>query len=103
MEMSTQTTTTGTTVTVGSRSVKPTRPSLRTSRAIAGTVSNLFIDRDTEDDVGLFGAVDSSRISGVTLAGADVSGRDAVGSLLGDGVYGSIVDNHATRTSVWPG
>ena len=59
------------------------------------TVSNLFIDRDTEDGVGLFGAVDRSRISGVSLIGADVTGRDAVGSLLGDGVYGSVVDNHA--------
>ena len=59
------------------------------------TVSNLFIDRDTEDEVGLFGAIDRSRITGVTLVGADVSGRDAVGSLLGDGVYGSVVDNHA--------
>ena len=60
------------------------------------TISNLFIDREAEDAVGLFGAVDSNRISGVTLAGADVTGRDAVGSLLGDGVYGSVVDNHAT-------
>ena len=60
------------------------------------TVSNLFIDRDTEDEVGLFGAIDRSRISGVSLINADVTGRDAVGSLLGDGVYGSVVDNHAT-------
>ncbi len=60
------------------------------------TVSNLFIDRDTEDGVGLFGAVDWSRITGVTLAGVDVTGSDRVGSLLGDGVYGSVVDNHAT-------
>ena len=60
------------------------------------TVSNLFIDWDTEDGVGLFGAVDSSRISGVTLAGADVTGRNAVGSLLGDGVYATVIDNHAT-------
>ena len=60
------------------------------------TVSNLFIDRHNEDEVGLFGTVDSSRISGVTLAGADVSGRHAVGSLLGDGVYGTVIDNHAT-------
>ena len=60
------------------------------------TVSNLFIDRDTEDEVGLFGAIDRNRISGVTLAGADVTGRDAVGSLLGDGVYATVIDNHAT-------
>ena len=59
------------------------------------TVSNLFIDRDTEDGIGLFGAVDRSRIRGVNLAGVDVTGRDGVGSLLGDGVYGSVVDNHA--------
>ena len=60
------------------------------------TVSNLFIDRDTEDEVGLFGAIDRNRISGVTLAGADVTGRDAVGSLLGAGVYATVIDNHAT-------
>ena len=60
------------------------------------TVSNLFIDRDTEDEVGLFGAVGSSRISGVTIAGTDVTGRDAVGSLLGAGVYATVIDNHAT-------
>ena len=59
-------------------------------------VSNLFIDRDSEDEVGLFGAVDNSRISGVTLAGADVAGGDAVGSLLGAAVYGVVIDNHAT-------
>ena len=60
------------------------------------TVSNLFIDRDTEDEVGLFGAVDSSRISGVTLAGADVTGRHAVGSLRGSSIYGTVIDSHAT-------
>ena len=60
------------------------------------TLSNLFIDRDTEDEVGLFGAIDRSRIRGVNLIGADVTGRNSVGSLLGDGVYGSVVDNHVT-------
>ena len=60
------------------------------------TVSNLFIDRDTEDEVGLFGAIDRSRISGVSLIGAKVTGRNAVGSLLGDGVYPTVIDNHAT-------
>ena len=60
------------------------------------TVSNLFIDRDTENEVGLFGAVDNNRISGVSLAGADVTGRHAVGSLLGAAVYVATLDNHAT-------
>ena len=60
------------------------------------TVSNLFIDRDNEDEVGLFGTVDSSRISGVTLAGANVTGRHAVGSLRGNSIYGTVIDSHAT-------
>ena len=60
------------------------------------TVSNLFIDRDTEDGIGLFGAVERNRIRGVNLVGADVTGRDAVGSLLGGSVYGAVVDSHAT-------
>ena len=60
------------------------------------TVSNLFIDRDTEDEVGLFGTVNSSRISGVTLAGANVTGRHAVGSLRGNSIYGTVIDSHAT-------
>ena len=60
------------------------------------TVSNLFIDRDTEDEVGLFGTVDSSRISGVTLVGVDVTGRHAVGSLRGNSIYGTVIDSHAT-------
>ena len=60
------------------------------------TVSNLFIDRHNEDEVGLFGTVDSSRISGVNLAGADVTGRHAVGSLRGNSIYGTVIDSHAT-------
>ena len=60
------------------------------------TVSNLFIDRHNEDEVGLFGTVYSSRISGVNLAGADVTGRHAVGSLRGNSIYGTVIDSHAT-------
>ena len=50
------------------------------------TVSNLFINRDTEDGVGLFGEIGGSATSvirGVGLVGVDVTGRDGVGSLLG--------------------
>ena len=60
------------------------------------TVANLFIDRDTEDGVGLFGASNRSSMRDIGLVGVDVTGGDKVGSLLGDGVYGSVVDNHAT-------
>ena len=60
------------------------------------TVSNLFINRDTEDGVGLFGAIDDNVIRDVRLIGVHVTGRNAVGSLLGDGVYPTVIDNHAT-------
>ena len=63
------------------------------------TLSNLFIDRDTEDGVGLFGEIGgsvTSVIRGVGLVGVDVTGRDGVGSLLGHGVYATVIDSHAT-------
>lgn len=60
------------------------------------TLANLFIDRSTEDGVGLFGAVDQNSIRGIGLTGVDVTGGDAVGSVLGDGVYGAVADSHAT-------
>ncbi len=63
------------------------------------TVSNLFINRDTEDGVGLFGEIGGSATSvirGVGLVGVDVTGRDGVGSLLGHGVYATVIDSHAT-------
>ena len=60
------------------------------------TVSNLFINRDTEDGVGLFGAIDDNVIRDVRLIGVHVTGRDAVGSLLGAGVYLTVIDSHAT-------
>ena len=60
------------------------------------TLSNLFIDRDAEDGVGLFGAGDSSSLRGVGLVDVDVTGGDGVGSLLGGARYASIRESHAT-------
>ncbi len=60
------------------------------------TIANLFIDRDTEDGVGLFGASNRSSMHGIGLVGVDVTGGDRVGSLLGHGVYGAVVDSSAT-------
>ena len=63
------------------------------------TVSNLFIERATEDEVGLFGAVgggDIRSIREVGVVGADVTGRDGVSALLGRGVYASLSDTYAT-------
>ena len=60
------------------------------------TVANLFIDRSNEDGVGLFGAINRSVIGGIGLTGVDVTGGDAVGSLLGDAVYGLVRGSYAT-------
>ena len=60
------------------------------------TVANLFIDRATEEGVGLFGASNSSVMRGVGLTGVDVTGGDRVGGLLGHGVYGLVIDSSAT-------
>ena len=50
-------------------------------------LANLYIDRDGaggSDDVGLFAAVGSAgTVSGVTLSGANVAGRDRVGAVVG--------------------
>jgi hypothetical protein len=48
------------------------------------TVSNLYIDRDGEQYVGLFGAISSSSsVSNLTLANASVSGQREVGIMVG--------------------
>ena len=63
------------------------------------TLSNLFINRPTADGVGLFGEVElegSAFISGVGLVNVDVTGQDAVGSLVGKSIYAGVVGSHAT-------
>ena len=60
------------------------------------TIANLFIDRETEDGVGLFGASNRSAMRGVGLTGVDVTGDDRVGSLLGHSVYATVIDSSAT-------
>ena len=60
------------------------------------TVANLFIDRDTEDGVGLFGASNGSALRDIGLTGVDVTGGDRVGGLVGNSVYGSVVASYAT-------
>ena len=63
------------------------------------TLSNLFINRPTEDGIGLFGGVHyegSGSIRGVGLANVNVTGKDAVGSLVGHSTYLTVVGSHAT-------
>lgn len=49
------------------------------------TISDLFINRPTEDYVGLFGHTDGATITDCVLTGADITGKNRVGALVGDG------------------
>ena len=63
------------------------------------TLSNLFINRPAEDGIGLFGGVHrdgSGSIHGVGLANVNVTGKDAVGSLVGHSTYLTVIGSHAT-------
>ena len=63
------------------------------------TLSNLFINRPTEDGIGLFGGVHydgEGIIRGVGLTNVDVTGKDAVGALIGRSTYLTVVGSHAT-------
>ena len=63
------------------------------------TLTNLYINRPTEDGVGLFGEVHydgDGHIRDVGLVGVDVTGGDAVGSLFGRSTYMSVRGSYAT-------
>ena len=66
------------------------------------TPANLFINRPTEDGIGLFGEVQRGVVAGsgvirnVGLINVDVTGRDAVGSLFGRTLYGVVIGSHAS-------
>ena len=61
------------------------------------TIANLFIDRDTEDEVGLFGEVGpGGLIRDIGLVGVDVTGRDYVGALIGKGTGQTVTRSYVT-------
>ena len=61
------------------------------------TIANLFIDRDTENDVGLFSEVgEFGLIRNLGLEAVDVTGKDYVGGLVGDGEEGGVGRCHVT-------
>ena len=61
---------------------------------------NLFINRPTEDGIGLFGelgyAGTNGHISDVGLVEVDVTGRDRVGALFGRSMYMTVFKSYAT-------
>jgi uncharacterized repeat protein (TIGR02543 family) len=54
------------------------------------TISDLFIDRPDEDEVGLFGRVQEGVIENVGLVSVDVTGRKYVGALVGYSWKGTV-------------
>ena len=55
------------------------------------TISNLFIDRSTEDFIGLFGGIGSgAEVKNVNLADVDMTGLQHVGALVGQSDGGNI-------------
>ena len=61
------------------------------------TISNLYINRNSTDEVGLFGATGSNSVyyRAVGLLNVDIRGRNEVGSLVG-GSAGGIASSYAT-------
>ena len=82
--------------TVGSPSEAKDAPFTATFNGNGHTVAKLFINRATEDEIGLFGEADRILIEGIGVVGADVTGQDGVGALLGRGVYVTVRNSYAT-------
>jgi|GEM_PF-4227921 hypothetical protein len=60
------------------------------------TITGLYVDRPESSAVGLFGAVEYARIENVALVGGTVTGRNAVGALVGDGHDSAISEASAS-------
>ena len=61
------------------------------------TLRNLYINRPAEDRVGLFGRVGAgAELKDVRLAAVNVSGRDGVGGLVGNGAGVTIITSSVT-------
>ncbi len=64
------------------------------------TISNLFIDRPSTADVGLFGFTSGSTIENVGLLNVNITGEIDVGSLAGTNYYSGSIDNAYATGSV---
>lgn len=64
------------------------------------TISNLFINRPSADDVALFGFIDDATISNVNMTGCRITGNDRVGALIGESSGAAAVFNCATESTI---
>jgi hypothetical protein len=63
------------------------------------TISNLTINRPSQDDIALFGFINGGSISNLGLVGGSVSGHSRVGSLVGYS-SGSVTNSYATGSVI---
>ena len=66
----------------------------------AHTISNIFISRADQDNVGLFGINSGGTITNVVLVEIDVTGNDYVGGLVGDNEEGGRIRDNAVSGAV---
>ncbi|WP_026807867.1 beta strand repeat-containing protein [Aliarcobacter lanthieri] len=62
------------------------------------TISNLYINRPTQDYVGLFGITNNPTIKNIGLENLSIVGKDSVGGLVGNHLYGTISNSYASGT-----
>lgn len=62
------------------------------------TISDLWIRRNTADEIGLFSATDGATIEDVTISNATIWGEDEVGVLVGWAESSAITDCHVSGT-----
>lgn len=64
------------------------------------TISDLYIERPSEEDVGLFGETDGAYIKNIGLENLDIKGNKNVGGLVGNNKGGSSVEKSYTTGDV---
>ncbi|WP_418185769.1 GLUG motif-containing protein [Aliarcobacter vitoriensis] len=62
------------------------------------TISDLYINRPTQDYIGLFGYTNSATIKNIGLENLSITGQSKVGGLVGDNTYGTISNSYASGT-----
>jgi filamentous hemagglutinin family protein len=67
---------------------------------LGNEISNLTINRPTQDNVGLFGTATNADIQHLTLVNANVTGQNNVGSLVGDIVGSSKIMHSRAEANV---
>ena len=59
-------------------------------------INDLFIDRDSDSDIGLFGYTEEATLTNVKLLNVDITGQNRTGSLVGTSIDTKVEDSHVT-------